>query len=299
MTINSKTYISLNDFEFESLRSVSHEALALYLLYKVKANFRTGQLGTFFRQKLNYAGFARELSRPASQGKAARVFDTTDVKRLTDQLESVGLVEAVGWDGERLTMKLPYSPLWKGNEPQAAKPPVAEPGAAEQPAAMPSAEAMLPREDDQSDGLWTCFDGASAALPSSPSVLTSERGSTPFITTVTTDGGGTATAAATSKKAANPAASKLPDGPFKQIEEQFEKIIEKAGGLMTETTISRRYYTAWATAGVSARDVTFAVQELIGEGQPFRPGEVNSKLFPSKMAIREERQRKARSGVAL
>ena len=115
MNKTTDTYLSLNKEELIRLWSLSHEALGLYMRLKEKANFRTGVVGKFFNQKLRYATFAKMMGRPASQGREERRFDTTDIKRLLAQLESVGLVEEHDWDGTRLTMRLPFSPLWKNN----------------------------------------------------------------------------------------------------------------------------------------------------------------------------------------
>ena len=304
MTINATTYISLNGLEIESFSSVSHEAIALYLLYKQKANFRTGELGRFFNQKLNYARFARDLSRPPSQGRPAKTFSTTDVKRLTDQLESVGLVEAVKWDGERLTMKLPYSPLWRGNEQISAPAPAQETTAAPTPTQqvpdvfLEEEERLLWGESPM-DGLKPTHSGASGDFDETSSILTSERGSIPFFNTVSNDSGGTSNAAAIPKKAATPAASELPPASSSEIEALFEKLMDSAGALMPETTISRRYYAAWAKAGVTIYDAREAVKQLIGTNEPFRPGDVNERLFPAKAARRIQHLRQLRGGVAL
>lgn len=108
-------YISFNVAELEGLRHATFEAIGLYLLLKQKANFQTGKVGTFRNQRLSYAEFARLMCRYATQGREAVTYDSTDIKRLLAQLEVLKMVEAVEWDGQRLTMMLPLSPLWKGN----------------------------------------------------------------------------------------------------------------------------------------------------------------------------------------
>ena len=106
-------------------------------------------------------------------------------------------------------------------------------------------------------------------------------------------------AAATSKNALRPAASELPPASISELEVLFEKLMNAAGALMPETTISRRYYAAWARTGVTVSDAREAVKQLIATNEPFRPGDVNQRLFPSKAAKRAEQQRAARGGVAL
>ena len=96
-----------------------------------------------------------------------------------------------------------------------------------------------------------------------------------------------------------PAASELPPASTSELEILFEKLMHAAGALMPETTISRRYYSAWARSGVTIYDAREAVKLLIAANEPFRPGDVNEKLFPAKAAKRIGQQRKARGGVAL
>ena len=226
------------------------------------------------------------------------MFDTTDVKRLTEQLVEVGLVEAVNWNGERLTLKLPYSPLWKGNEAKPAT--VGQHTETHEVEGMPSVEeSKLSFRGEPVEVSDPDDDLGFGDLPSSLSVLTSERGSKPFFSNISSDRGGSTNAAAPIEKAARPAASELPPASTSELEVLFEKLMNTAGALMPETTISRRYYAAWARTGVTVSDAREAVKQLIATNEPFRPGDVNERLFPSKAAKRAEQQRAARGGVAL
>lgn len=279
--MNANTYLSLNIAELACLQRATFEAIGLYLLFKEKANFRTGELGRFHRQKLTYATFARMMGRPASQGRAAQEFDTTDIKRLMAQLEGLGLVEGVDWDGKRLTLRLPLSPKWKGN-----------------PAL--SADGKLPRQDvGESVGK---ADGGEVPAPLSPtpSILSSERGSQPFFNTGT---GGDAIAAGPLKEAAAAAASATPAALETQVE-QFRQIVADEGGVMADQPVSREYYRAWAKAGVTPEQLRVAIFDLNMSGiRVFNPGDINGQLFPRRRfqtapQLTEE-QRLRRGGVVL
>ncbi len=288
--MNANTYLSLNVAEVQCLQTASFEAIGLYLLFKEKANFRTGEVGRFHKQKLTYAQFARALGRPASQGRAAQVFGSTDIKRLIGQLTDIGLVEGADWDGTRLTLRLPLSPNWKGNP------------------ALVGGE-KLPRQAAGKSPAEADGDRASAASPASLSVLSSERGSAPFFTTtaINTDTGGEEPAAGLPKVPA-PAATSARTSPATAtslpLAEQFQQLVAEGGGMMAATPVSWDYYRAWAKAGVRVEQVRTAIFDLtVVEPQPFRPGDINALLFPRRRPPATppltEQQRARRGGVVL
>jgi hypothetical protein len=213
------------------------------------------------------------MARPSSQGRSGQTFDSTDIKRLLAQLAGLGLVEDECWDGRRLSLRLPFSPLWKGNP------------------AIQTGEARLPR------GIRTKQPKSTVppALPedaSSLSVMTSERGSTPFFSSeITTDSGGLA--ADPLKEPAQPIAppTAAPD-PIEGLAERFRSIVAREGGLMADTAISREYYAAWAKAGLTADilEMTIFLQK-----EPFRPGDLNHQLFPGKISPAASSKQKQRS----
>jgi hypothetical protein len=267
------TYFSLNSAEMQMLRSATFEAIGLYLILKEKAAFKTGEVGMFHRQKLNYAWFAKEMDRPSSQGRSGQTFDSTDIKRLLAQLAGLGLVEDECWDGKRLSLRLPFSPLWKGNP------------------AIQTGEARLPRGVQAKQPKST----VPPALPedaSSLSVMTSKRGSKPFFSSViTTDSGGFA--ADPLKEPAQPIAppTAAPD-PIEELAERFRGIVAREGGLMSDTPVSREYYAAWAKAGLTTDilEMTICLHK-----EPFRPGDLNHQLFPRKTSSEASGKQKQRA----
>ncbi|MEI7429604.1 MAG: hypothetical protein WCL27_04040, partial [Betaproteobacteria bacterium] len=276
-----------NLMEVEALRSASFEALALYFLYKEKADFKTGILGKFFKQKLTYAFFAREMCRASSQGKPEKKFDTKDVQRLTEQLESLELVEEVRFDDGRLTMKLPFSPIWKGNpaDTETAK-----------------TDRKLPRTGKGAEASESSAGLSQADSPVPLSLLTSKRGSEPFFNSVNTNSGGPNAAATLSKQAAAVATSEQAY-EARSLEEKFEALVAINGGLLSHTDFSREFYAAWVRAGVTEVQLLWALFDCQEARTPFKPGDIHKILFPSEAqaqaAEREQQQRQRRGGVAL
>ena len=106
------TYLSLN-LQGELavlLQSGSFEEIGLYLILKKLADFKTGMVGTFKKQKLTCRQLAEAMTRPASQGKKEIVFEDKEIWRLLERLQGRGLiVEINNQDGLRL--RLPLSPI--------------------------------------------------------------------------------------------------------------------------------------------------------------------------------------------
>lgn len=265
----AQTYFSLNQGETLLLQRASFEAIGLYLLLKEKANFKTGEVGTFRKQKLTYAWFARAMDRPASQGRAAQTFDTKAVQRLLAQLAEVGLVADERWEDSRLTLRLPFSPLWEKN-------PELQSGKVKLPQDIPEFSAEIAAAQP------------SPALPAFPSVMTSERGSIPFFNTaITTDSGARSGADSLEVQPANDDA----------LAAQFEAAIAEAGGIYAHTADSRAFYKSWARQGFDLSRIKdeAALWELF-QSEPLTPGALNKHLRPSQQ---QEAQKRRRGGVCL
>lgn len=235
-----EVYISFNKEEQARLSGLTFEALGLYFHLKQKANFNTGVLGRHFNQKLRYASFAKMMGRPASQGREERRFDTTDIKRLLAQLESVGLVEDHQWDGTRLTMRLPLSPLWKNN-PE-----------------LPNGKPKLPYGSQEKTSQSPARQGFGDA-GHSVSVMTSERGSIPFFNTecggkIAADPleGRTAPSALVGPRQGAIAAGKLAASLHKRLRE--------AGVQDVESAECRSACDRWAASGVSLKTLNDAIE---------------------------------------
>ena len=257
-------YISFNTPEMARLHQLTFEALALYLCLKEKASFQTGIVGKFGKQKLTYAAFARMLGRPASQGREAKTFDSTDVKRLLGQLEGAGLVEDQQWDGARLTLHLPLSPMWPNNP------------------ALDQSKAKLPR-GSKGGTLQTQTQQGFPDGVSSQSVMTSKRGSIPFFNTViTTDHGGVSAADLLEERGAQPAAKAPAKSAtaYGNLVEAFHQRLSAVGVVDAQSPDCRAACALWVAAGADMADLDRAIsQTMLFDATPFESRELNS-LMP-------------------
>ncbi len=106
-------YVSFSKAETEALRAVCLRSFRLYFELKWLANFKTGMLGTFGKQKITYEYLAERVAIPTSQGRSTTnsIVDGKEVSRLIQRLEIAGLVADVNRSDRGLTMYLPLSPL--------------------------------------------------------------------------------------------------------------------------------------------------------------------------------------------
>lgn len=259
MNKTTDTYISLNKEELVRLNGLSYEAFGLYMRLKEKANFRTGVVGRFFNQKLNYAVFAKLMARPTSQGRAALEFDSTAIKRLLAQLEDVGLVADHAFKDQRLTLRLPLSPLWKDNPELIA------------------INGKLPSEK-LAKSAQSKSQQASSQVPQDGSVMTSKRGSIPFFSSVSNDPGGVAASHFPKERDAHPAAT-APGKSAPRSGDQvgrFEAMISKSGGVGADRPECRKAYARWASLGVGERELETAICLATLGGEPtFDPLELD------------------------
>lgn len=276
MNKTTDTYISLNREELLRLNNVSYEAFGLYMRLKEKANFRTGVVGRFFNQKLTYATFAKLMGRPASQGRAAMVFDSTAIKRLLAQLEETGLVVDHAFKDQKLTLCLPLSPLWKDNPELAAN------------------SGKLPRENPV-EPLKSKVSQGIRQVSENGSVVTSKRGSIPFFSSVSSDCGGDDAADFPKERGARPAA-KAPGKSATLLGDmvaKFEDMISaQAGAISPSRPECREAYARWATAGVVESDLATAICRMTFAEEPtFDPLELevlfaNLRSVPPKQLTR-------------
>lgn len=115
----AEAYISFNKAETAALAGVCLRSLRVYFELKWLANFRTGVVGAFGRQKLTYEAIATRVAIPTSQGRSAtsNMIDGKEVARIIQRLEQAGLVEDILNSKEGLTLRLPMSPM-RAMQPQ-------------------------------------------------------------------------------------------------------------------------------------------------------------------------------------
>lgn len=144
------SYISFNQEEQEQLGVAHHDVLGLYFFLKRKANFKTGEFGTFKNTKFRYIDLCCAMFRPGNSHREKADFDEAAVKVLLADLEQLGLVTNRAFDGDRLTMELPLSRKW-GKNATATPVPLPAVQSATILAAVPATPAVEPafRDGDQ------------------------------------------------------------------------------------------------------------------------------------------------------
>lgn len=129
-------YVSFNFDEIARLKETSTpeaqrgkvclRCWRLYFELKILSDFKTGVVGEFRDQKLSYEGLAQMVTIPVTKGASTEIrhIDGKEVRRLIDVLQAAGLVTNVVNDGQRLTMRLPLSPIknTSTNNPATAAP---------------------------------------------------------------------------------------------------------------------------------------------------------------------------------
>ena len=105
-------YISFNLAEYQVLfDKASFPEMAMYFILKKMANFKSGEVGSFRQQKLNYEKLATLLSRPVRNTAPAEIYDRGQARNILGRLERIGLVTNIRIENEALKMRLPLSPM--------------------------------------------------------------------------------------------------------------------------------------------------------------------------------------------
>ena len=259
-----KFYVSFNQDEVAIMLDgdMTLEEHGLYFLLKTIANFETGIFGKFRQQKMSYAELGRRLSRPASQGRAARTFDASQILRLLERLEAKKLVadRHIEDRTDRLVMRLPLSPIKKDQSPEVAT----------------TKDKKLPHEKHQETPAKDDGARCSAVSSDSPSVLFSLRENKPFSDIVNTD-------VAENRPRLDPLKVGTAEGPLTAA--AIEAAMKNAGSRYASTDESRIFYHAWVRRGLTHRhlDDAISLQDLFGDGI-FTPADLDRCLYPKPAA---------------
>jgi hypothetical protein len=305
------SYRSYNEVERDILRTLGFEELGLYFVLKEYANFYTGSFGTFNNQKMTYARLAREMQREASQGRPAKEFDTTAIKRLLERLTEVGLVADVQWDGRRLTMLLPHSPIWKDNP------------ARREGAGGGEAAGKLPRHSTAQNAAKPVAARDSAAPASTPSLVGSKEVNRPFFNTGTSATGHGETVAGDPERTRRPApqvadspadawdmdddwlaerseffARRSASGSASMTLPAIETLLAAAGTVLyPHLPASRAIYTSWVRKGLTRGRLEGALA-MAGD-DAVTPRDLDALLYPKPAGRQFQAAVRRRGGVAL
>lgn len=236
-------YISLNMQEVGIIlgRGTLRE-IAMYLILKLRANFKTGAVGNFRKQRLTYAELGTLLSRPPSQGRPAENFDASEASRVIDGLERLGLVAERKVSDGRLTMMLPLSPIKEVATPEAT----ADKAASER-SPRPEAPERPARQAPQ---------GIPAGDPV-PSLLTDSIPNS-FISN-DSNAGADAPEPPTME---NPERSRCAAGPFGSVAEVENRMQAVAGLHYANGRVSQKFYERWVAHAIPRDEIERAIDEV-------------------------------------
>jgi hypothetical protein len=241
-------YVSFNTEELDLLEGgATLREIALYLILKRRVNFKSGVFGAFGKQHENYESLARLLSRPPSQGRAAETFSGSNVSRLLDGLERMGLVADRDAGPKRLTLRLPLSPIKKVAMLKA-------------PADKASGERLL---DGEADGIaeGQAAQGFASDEPTQ-SILTSFN---TYSVSINTEGAGAPAPGADGTP--HPTIEQTPPsrgaaGTFGSVAEIEERMIRVRGLQFATGKISRTFYERWQKHGIQREQIEEAISQI-------------------------------------
>lgn len=161
-------YVSFNFDEIAKLKELDKDTTQrgkmclrcwrLYFELKILGDFKTGVVGTYGDQRLSYERLAQMVSIPVTKGSTAatRNIDGKEIKRLLDTLTAEGLVADVTIDDQRLTLRLPLSPISDDKKKTTTVKQAATVTPLEQPTVVPTVPVAAPTAVNGDDG-WDAW----------------------------------------------------------------------------------------------------------------------------------------------
>lgn len=279
-TSKKPVYISLSLDELAALEAFSFRERWAYIAWKRIANFKTGVVGRFGKQKLTYDELAKRLSPPQGiQGRGQGGMDETQARDTLLGFERAGLVSDIcrRQDNNGLTFIMVMAPIGG----KKANP-------APQPSSSPAGQ--FPEIFPDDEPLQIACEPAPmplpAALPTSLSVMINKK---IHINTEGADLGTAEVAPCRATGAARPL-EKIPDEAAASAAALDPEKIERVLGddwdfVEVHTPASRARYEVWARAGVSLIELEAAM----GLAQPqddegLTPAALEVHLWPKVIA---------------
>ncbi|NHZ81573.1 hypothetical protein F2P44_20165 [Massilia sp. CCM 8695] len=105
-------YISFNKDEWSALEKLGFRERWAYMQFKWLANFKTGMVGNFRKQRLTFQDIAKLVTAPGVQGRGMGDIDDTQAADFVLRLAAVGLlVRHPNRDNGGIMFELPLSPI--------------------------------------------------------------------------------------------------------------------------------------------------------------------------------------------
>lgn len=274
--MKKQAYISLNMAEYEALMTkASFAEITMYLILKKLANFKTGQVGGYRNQKLNYEKLGQIVSRPKRNTAPAEIYDRNKARYLIEKLENMGLVAQVKFENDSLKLRLPFSPMNDVDEVKAPEPASLQ-EILEECQQASDADPLETRMDFDSDE----FDPFAISTDS-----VQYKHYLHHLNTVgkrklesTDKGEGTSPSGAIS--AIHPVrSSKNEEGKSAQLTvESIANRLAPKGFRLLETPLSKTIMSGWVTAGTSETELETAITKLASAGGNLIAGELDKIL---------------------
>lgn len=269
-------YISLNMAEYEALMNrASFAEITMYIILKKLANFKTGQVGGYRNQKLNYEKLGQLVSRPKRNTAPAEIYDRNKARYLVEKLENMGLVAHVKYENEALKLRLPFSPLHDVEEAQApeAAPALENPEKRQQGSEVDPLETRL--DFDSED-----FDPFAISTDSDQYKQYLHHLNTVGKRTLEDTDQGEGTSPSGAMSAIHPVrSSKNEDGKSAKLTvERIASRLAPKGFRLLETPLSKTIMLGWVTAGTSEEELEGAIANLVSEGGDLIVGQLDKAL---------------------
>jgi len=277
-------YISINMAEHETLMTkASFAEITMYLILKKLANFKTGHVGGFRQQKLNYEKLAQMVSRPTRNTAPAEIYDRNQARNLVLRLEKIGLVSQVVYEGEALKMRLHLSPMGDyeedetdaGNTGKPVKP---------VPASENVGKCHQERTEFSLDFIGEFDQDCSAISTDSPQYKKYNHHSHIDSTDVLDQydqGEGTSPSVATGGTIHPfPIFEKIEGKSAQLTKEHALEHLKAAGFRLLDHPVSQNIVGGWVKAGLRELDLKAAIYSLSAEGGDLVPGELDREIRP-------------------
>jgi hypothetical protein len=281
-------YISFNKDEWTALQKLGFRERWAYMQFKWLANFKTGMVGNFRKQRLTYLDIAGLVTAPGVQGRGMGSIDDTQAADFLIRLADVGLlVQHDKRDNGGLLFELPLSPI--NRKASALKTPDATRQEQRGTPEPISPDWDAPEDVFSPDGDTPPFDdvpmatGLSDTFEPSPSVMALTKLKN------NTDEAGTAGAETASPSRATGAAAAL-ENPHRQSAAGAPLTAQDIHAALagdwtfthTDTPEAKALYESWASAGITLADLLTAMSSLEGdaESSALTPMSLKTKLWP-------------------
>ncbi|HYW57451.1 MAG TPA: hypothetical protein VE934_10845 [Polaromonas sp.] len=281
-------YISFNKDEWAALQKLGFRERWAYMQFKWLANFKTGMVGNFRKQRLTYQDIAGLVTAPGVQGRGMGSIDDTQAADFMGRLAAVGLlVQHDKRANGGLLFELPLSPI--NRQASALRTPAPareEQGRAPEPISpdWDAPEGVFSPDDDTPP-----FDDSPMATRLSEVVDPSLSVLALTKLKNNTGGAGTASADTAPPSRATGAAADL-ENPQRQPAAGAPLSARDIRAVLagdwtftqTDTPEARTLYESWAGAGITLADLHAAMASLEGDDEhsALTPMSLKSKLWP-------------------